>query len=91
MIGSKCFNTGTATQTLFDIKFAMACALGCMASKIIVAHNHPGALLQPSAGDISITKKLAEACTLMEIKLVDHLIINREGYYSFAGNGLLKV
>ncbi|MBS1520276.1 MAG: JAB domain-containing protein [Bacteroidetes bacterium] len=90
VISWRCINTGTGSKTLFDIKFAMACALNCMASKVILAHNHPSGILKPSSGDIEITQKLNYAADLLDIKLVDHLIITRKNYYSFSDSDLIK-
>lgn len=85
----RCLNTGTSKQTLFDIKLAMACALGCLAMKVIIAHNHPNGILRPSAGDIAITEQLKAACSLMDINLIDHIIINRYDYFSFKDNRIV--
>jgi DNA repair protein RadC len=59
------------------------------ASGIILCHNHPSGNHKPSEADITITRKLKEAGKLLEIKVLDHLIITLEGYYSFADEGLL--
>jgi DNA repair protein RadC len=90
VISWRCLNTGTGSKTLFDMKMAMACALNCMASKIILAHNHPSGILKPSAGDIDITEKLSYAAGILDIKLIDHLIITKTDYYSFTNNKLIK-
>ena len=89
VITLKCFNTGNGTETMFDIKFVLACALGCLAVKIIIAHNHPSGILKASRMDIATTERMAKACQLVDIKLEDHLIICRNGYYSFADNGMI--
>lgn len=85
-----CLNSGNCDGTLFDVKLAMASALTCLASKIIIAHNHPSGLIKPSSQDINITERLSKAAALMEIKLADHIILSRNGYYSFADGRLLK-
>lgn len=85
----RCLNTGTAHETLFDIKLALACALGCLAGKVIIAHNHPSGKLKPSKGDIDITQQLSAACRLMDIKLLDHVIINQFEYFSFADHRMM--
>lgn len=90
VISWRCLNTGTCAETLFDIKLTLSCALICMASKIIIAHNHPSGKLQPSYNDITITNKLNQASALMDIQLEDHLIISRLGYYSFKDTRILK-
>jgi DNA repair protein RadC len=59
------------------------------ATGMIVCHNHPSGNLQPSRADESITQRIAEAANLLDIKLLDHLIVSDEGYYSFADEGRL--
>ena len=56
---------------------------------LIIIHNHPSNSLEPSAEDKTKTRQLAEAGKILGIKLLDHLIIGKEGYYSFADKGLL--
>lgn len=85
----RCLNTGTGCSTLFDIRLAMALALNCLASNIIIAHNHPSGSLRPSEADIIVTKKLKYVSEFMSIKLLDHIIISRSGYYSFRNRHLL--
>ena len=53
------------------------------ASAIIVARNHPSGSLNPSKEDIEITKQLKSAGETLGIKLLDHIIFNHKGYYSF--------
>lgn len=89
IIAWRCFNTGSSNETLFDIRLIMACALQCLAKKIIPGHNHPSRILKPSRHDILITTRLKEACNILDIKLEDHLIICHNNYYSFADNGLI--
>lgn len=64
-------------------------ALTDCASAIIVAHNHPSGTLEPSAFDAEITKQLKEAGTVLGIALLDHIIFNRSGYFSFLEAGRL--
>lgn len=59
------------------------------ASAVIVAHNHPNGDLKPSHEDITVTKRLKEAATLLGISLLDHIIFNNKGYYSFVENNEL--
>lgn len=56
------------------------------ASAVIVAHNHPNGELNPSREDIQITKRLKEAANILGLNLLDHIIFNAKGYYSFAEN-----
>jgi len=61
----------------------------CMenASSLIIAHNHPSDDLQPSEQDILFTRQLVRAGRMIEIPIVDHLILTRSGYSSFAMEG----
>ncbi len=56
---------------------------------MIVAHNHPNGDLVPSNEDIAITKRLKESATVLGISLLDHIIFNNKGYYSFVENNEL--
>ena len=64
-------------------------ALADRASTVIVAHNHPSGGLEPSASDIAITAQLKAAGAILGIELLDHIIFNRTGYYSFLEAGTL--
>ncbi len=59
------------------------------ASSIIVAHNHPSGMLEPSKEDIAVTQKLKQAGEILGIKLLDHIIFSSKGLYSFLDHGLL--
>jgi DNA repair protein RadC len=63
-------------------------ALAHNASALIVAHNHPSGSLRPSGHDRQLTRSLYLTCSLMQIRLLDHLIIG-DGYFSFADNGII--
>ena len=64
-------------------------ALDLAAAGIILIHNHPGGSPEPSQADIEATYSLAKACWPMEIQLLDHLIVARNGWVSFRVRGLL--
>ena len=59
------------------------------ASAVIVAHNHPNGDLKPSSEDITVTKRIKEAASVLGIGLLDHIIFNNKGYYSFVENNEL--
>lgn len=59
------------------------------AASVIIAHNHPSGIAEPSEEDITTTQQLAAAGQLLGIALSDHLIITRSAYFSFNENGLL--
>lgn len=77
---------GGITGSVVDIRIILGVALKCGASSIIMVHNHPSGKLVPSESDKSITNRLKQACELIDINLLDHLIISKEGYYSFNDN-----
>lgn len=64
-------------------------ALVDRASAIIVAHNHPHGDLEPSPADVEVTAQLKAAGAVVGIALLDHIIFNRSGYYSFLEKGCL--
>jgi DNA repair protein RadC len=80
---------GGLNGTIIDNRLILAIALNCLASGILMCHNHPSSNLNPSEADISITKRLKEAGNIMDIQLLDHIILTEESYYSFADNGLI--
>ena len=80
---------GGMTGTLVDVRMVVRKALELGSMAILVAHNHPSGSLTPSASDRQITQKLATALGYFEIRLLDHLIITKDHYYSFADRQLL--
>lgn len=82
-------SVGGVTGTVADIKLMLKTAVNALACGMIACHNHPSGSLHPSHADIKLTKKLKEAGEWLDVKLLDHLIITDEGYYSFADEGQL--
>jgi DNA repair protein RadC len=80
---------GGLTATIVDIRLVFKSALELASVGIIVCHNHPSGKLQPSTSDKQLTQKIKEAGTILDIKLLDHLIITEKGYFSFADENLL--
>jgi DNA repair protein RadC len=80
---------GGLSGTVIDIRLIMKKALEILASSIIVCHNHPSGNRNPSENDRAITTKLKIAGEQLEIRLLDHLIIADNSYFSFADEGLL--
>lgn len=62
-------------------------ALYCNAAALILAHNHPSGIAQPSVSDRKITQKIQQAAALMEIRILDHFIIGKGNYFSFSEEG----
>ena len=82
-------STGGVTGTIADPKLIFMAALKSNACNIILSHNHPSGNLQPSQADKEITRKIKSGGDLLDIKILDHVIVTREGYFSFADEGLL--
>jgi DNA repair protein RadC len=82
-------SVGGITSTVVDVRIILKNALEQDAVSLIVCHNHPSGNLKPSKADESMTLKLKEAASLVDIKVLDHLIVSEEGYYSFADEGRL--
>lgn len=74
---------GTYNTTVVNCREILIRALLCGATNIIIIHNHPSGVPEPSREDVQITKKLQEASELIGIQFSDHIIIGRDGYYSF--------
>ncbi len=81
----RCLHTGTMNTALIDKRLLFGYAYGCMASAIIIAHNHPSGHVKPSKGDYSLTREMISVSKVIGIDLLDHLVISRDGYYSFLG------
>lgn len=80
---------GGFESTIADPKKIFKMALDCKASALIFAHNHPSGALKPSQADLQLTEKLVNAGRLIDIRVLDHLIITSEGFFSFSDEGLI--
>jgi len=89
ILGVYSMSKGGVSGTVVDPKLVFSVALKCNASSIIVCHNHPSGNLVPSDADKNLTQKLKIAGQYLDITLLDHLIISKESFYSFADSALL--
>jgi DNA repair protein RadC len=80
---------GGITGTVADPRIILKKALEEDAVNIILAHNHPSGSLKPSRADEELTNKIKEAARYFDIRVLDHIIVSDQGYYSFADEGLL--
>lgn len=80
---------GGITGTVADPRIILKKALEEDAVSIILCHNHPSGSLKPSKADEELTWKIREAARYFDIKVLDHLIVSDDGYYSFADEGIL--
>ncbi|MGV9004257.1 RadC family protein [Flavobacterium sp.] len=79
---------GGITGTVVDIRLIFKTAFEQNATSIILTHNHPSGKLQASDADLEITKKLKLAGNQLDVKVLDHIIITENGYYSFQDEGI---
>ena len=80
--------TGGISSCSVCIKHVLRHALTHSASQLIVAHNHPHTDAQPSAADNRLTTELKQACDLIDLSLIDHIIVGRNDTLSYAENAL---
>lgn len=80
---------GGFTATVVDIRLVLQQALKWGATAMIVAHNHPTGNLTPSGADKTLTLKLKDAAKLLDMVLLDHIIVGKNEYFSFADQNLL--
>jgi DNA repair protein RadC len=80
---------GGITGTVADPRIILRKALEENAVSIILCHNHPSGNLKPSRADEDLTSKIKEAASYFDIRVLDHIIVSEEGYYSFADEGMI--
>jgi DNA repair protein RadC len=80
---------GGITGTVADPRLILKKALDFHAVNLILCHNHPSGNLKPSKADEELTYKIREAARLFDIKVIDHIIVSNDGYFSFADEGMM--
>ncbi|CAM4173239.1 RadC family protein [Flavobacterium antarcticum] len=90
VLGIYPISRGGTAGTVVDVKLVFSVALKCNASSIIICHNHPSGNLNPSESDKVMTEKLRKAGGYLDIALLDHIIITKYGFFSFADEGLIR-
>lgn len=86
LLASRVVSIGLVDRVQVHPREVFADAISDRASAIIIAHNHPAGVLQPSPADILLTKQLKRAGKVLGISLLDHVIFDQSAYYSFAEN-----
>ena len=81
---------GGVAGTVVDHKLVVKRAVELLASSLILVHNHPSGVAQPSRDDIAVTETIAAAAALFDINVIDHVILSASGSFSFAENGRMK-
>lgn len=82
-------SSGGLVSTMVDIKLMFKTAIQHLATKLIVAHNHPSGNIKPSVSDKNLTDKIRQSARLLDLHLMDHIIVADKRYFSFADEGLL--
>lgn len=89
VIGFYKASQGGVTGSIVDPRVILQFALLSNATGLILCHNHPSGDLRPSRPDSEVTQKIKTAATYFDIKLLDHIILTKDSYFSFADEGLL--
>ena len=87
VIETRRLTQGGSKQTVVDVPILLKLALEKSAQAVVVAHNHPSGQNRPSVEDEQITRRVKEGCKAIGIAFLDHIIIARGQYYSFADEG----
>ena len=89
LIKKKCIAHGGIAEVPVDVRLVMREAVVCNATVLVVCHNHPSGSLTPSKSDDALTKSLKNACDVMRIRFLDHVIITDGQYFSYHESGKL--
>jgi DNA repair protein RadC len=83
-------SVGSLTESIVHPREVLKEIIKESAASVIFLHNHPSGESNPSKNDIDITERLVSACELVGVKVLDHIILGEDDYFSFAQEGLLK-
>lgn len=89
-IGYAKISQGGISGTVVDSRIIAKYCVDALASAVILCHNHPSGNTRPSQNDIDITKKIQSVLTLLDCKVLDHLILGGDSFLSFADEGLIS-
>ena len=89
IISREIVSIGTLNANIIHPREVFRTAITRNANAIIICHNHPSGGLEPSDEDTKMTKRLSDAGDILNIKMLDHLIVTRDGYFSFQEEGKL--
>ena len=87
VVGYRKIADGGLDAVMVDLRLLFSTALLCNSHSMIIAHNHPSGTLQPSSADLRLTENIKKACAIFNIKLLDHIILTDDSFYSMADNG----
>ena len=91
VLKTECVSNGGITHAIADPKVIFRNAISMGATALVMAHNHPSGNPTPSVEDRQLTKKFISAGKLLDVKIIDHIIIGNEHYYSFRDNGEMNL
>lgn len=89
VLGVADISLGGVSGCVVDPKVVFQTALAANASSIVLSHNHPSGNLKPSEADLQITRKCKEAGKFLDLPILDHIILTKDGFFSFADEGVL--
>ena len=87
IIKTQRISKGGISATAVDVRVILKEALLCNAVSIAIVHNHPSGAVRPSVEDDRLTKSMADACKVLNIRLIDHVIVTDGNFYSYAEEG----
>lgn len=83
-------SVGSLTESIVHPREVLKEIIKESAASVIFLHNHPSGESNPSKNDLDITERLIEACNIIGVKVLDHIILGEDNHFSFAQEGLLK-
>lgn len=89
VIERQCVSRGGVAGTVVDPRLVFKEGLQLLASGLILYHNHPSGQLKPSKADIQLTKRLSDGAKILQMRVLDHIIVGGQQYFSFADEGML--
>jgi DNA repair protein RadC len=90
LLGEREITEGTPTQATLYVRRVIEEALRLSAAAVVLVHNHPSGNPEPSAGDNETTRRLLQACAVVGLVLLDHVIIGEANHYSYSDSGRLE-
>lgn len=89
VIGYAKISQGGVAGTVVDPSIIAKCAVDCLAKHVILGHNHPSGSSRASEADIKLTRQIKEGLKLLSVKVVEHVILTEDSYYSFSDEGMI--
>ncbi|MGN7785862.1 JAB domain-containing protein [Niabella sp. 22666] len=89
VLGAFALSKGGLSNTVVDVKLVILAGLRLHCSFICLCHNHPSGNVKPSKNDEYLTEHIRIAASFFNIKLLDHIILTKDGYFSMSDEGVL--